>query len=431
MDDKPNENEKTNLTSDDVVTTGVSVRTTEEPVTVVMKAPKKHKSPLIALIIFFLLLVGGGCFAYWYFGMRNNPGYIALDAVRQLITAENLSLGGNIQLALLNTDNNRSYRLSLELGAPNNHLPTEGSAVLTLSEVNRLGEVVADHSVSTSVFTKITGKGELYFKVSASVDYIQEYIRDNLSDDDLASSFSKVATSILDILCDEWWYVSVVDLANTYEPDYAESITWFYDCAINSLNTTSLGELVDIYSSYPFAMIEKTDRLAASGNTIYRLDLNKSDLAGFINQLPETDLAEKLYTCYNEGSNKAGASAAISSKDFPELDAGDLRNLPPDDLNLYLEIQNSDHKLVSIIGEQNTSYSELDFTINFGYDALSPVAMPDEYRPVSELVEEISGLIIEIISDYFGYHYTGQPSVDCDTELECAIYYNDNSYQNS
>lgn len=368
----------------------------DQPVTVVMNPPKKHKVGIIVgIVIFLLFLIGGGALAAWYFCIYNSPEVVAYDAVRQLVSAEHVSTSGTVRIASSEPDKDGNITVAeLKLTSASMRLPVNTYANLNISERNRNNEVVDDHEISLGLSFTVLSDGTIYFKTGDLSKTIDKALSAEDADLDELDDMGQFAYAIVELLDNQTWQISLGDVLDEMDLDHsiADPITDFYNCALSA--TQESDDLAKLYDAHRFIQISKTDQAAdTSGDTRYQVALDYAVMADFVNALPETAGAEKAIVCYNNLADEFDFDH-LSTSDFPEVEAKDLEKILPDDHQLYLEISDFGHQLRCI--ELKTKNDDVEINVDLGFDyAAVEVTAPTDYRPVTDLFEEVFGLVGE------------------------------------
>ncbi len=387
--------------SGDTVTTGVAA---DEPVTVVMKPPKKNRGGLIAIIVVLILLVlSGGAFAIWYFAVYSNPDNVAYDALRQLVSAPNVITNGTVEIVSEQTGDTRVVA-SLDFDTSSMRVPTSTDVKISFSERDKNDKIVDDHLIELNLGTAILADGDIYFRVSDAMKALDQISDSSESALDEYGEIGAMAYDIIEIIDNEWWQISLDDLVSTLDikKSEAQPALDFYDCVLNIAKSDWSGEIATLFKDHRFMHIEKVDRAASeSGRSVYGiLDIQHEELADFINALPETASAEAFYACYNEFArdvNGGGEIDELSARDFDEVTASEITEAMPDDFEAYFEISNFGHRLYKMNTTAKDDDDELTVDLSFDYSD-ARVSAPDKYRPITDLVDEISEIIAEHLS---------------------------------
>lgn len=383
-----------NLEKDATVVTGQSG---DQPVTVVMNPPKKRKIGIVVgIVVLLLFLIGGGSLAAWYFCIYNSPEVIAYDAMRQLLSAEHVTTSGTVNLASSKPDedgNIISAELVFYTMAPN--LPSSSQVTLDVSERDQDGKVVDNHQINLYLGVTTMSDGVVYLKVGDLVNtFNQALAAQDLTLEELDDT-TRFAYSIVEMLDNEWWQISLQDIMGEFFDDtIIDPVDEFYNCILSAADEHT--GVAEAYNQHRFVNITKTDQEAVTdGATRYLLSLDHTKLADFINALPETAGAEKAIVCYNDFADEFDFDT-ISTSDFSEIATEDLEKILPNDQAIYLEIANFNHRLERIETQSVIDGIDIDIDLSFEYSEVE-VSAPADYRPISDLFDEI----FELVGEYF------------------------------
>lgn len=368
----------------------------DQPVTVVMNPPKKHKIGIIVgIVIFLLFLIGGGALAVWFFCIYSSPEVVAYDAMRQFMSAEHVSSAGLVRITSSEPDEDGNITVAdLNFASSSMRLPNSTVVNLNVSERNRDNEIVDDHEISLGLNFTMLSDGTIYFKTGDLAKTIDKALSAEDADLDELDDMGQFAYAIVELLDNQTWQISLGDVLDEMDLDHsiADPITDFYNCALSAAQENN--DLAKLYDTHRFIQISKTDQAAdTSGDTLYQVALDYTAMADFANALPETAGAEKAIVCYNNLADEFDFDH-LSTSDFPEVETKDLEKILPDDHQLYLEISDFGHRLDSIKLKTKNDDVEVSVDLGFGYTAVE-VTAPTDYRPVTDLFEEVFGLVGE------------------------------------
>jgi len=379
----------------------------DQPVTVVMNPPKKHKVGIIVGIVTLLLfLIGGGALIAWYFCVYNSPEVVAYDAMRQFMSAEHISTNGTVRLASSEADEDGNITVAeLKLNSSSMRLPNNTHIDLNISERDRNNEIVDDHEISFGLSFTMLSDGTIYFKTGNLAETIDKALSAEDTDPGDLDNASQFAYAVVELLDNQTWQISLGDILDGLDLDssISDPVEDFYNCILSA--TGENDDLAKLYDAHRFVQITKVNQAATtSGATRYQVTLDYEQMADFANALPETTGSEKAIVCYNNLAEEFDFER-LSASDLPEVKAKDLEEAFPSDYQLYLEISNFGHQLKRVEIQASTSDIKISGDLNFDYSVVE-VTAPSDYRPVTDLFEEVFGLVGE-------YFY----GID-DTELE-------------
>lgn len=356
---------------------------------------KNHGPAIVVGIVLGVVLILFGGLAFWFFAIYSNPDKVAFDAVEHFFAAENVSVNGGF--SLISQDEDSPFELAiLQLESSSKSLPNSTKAILLVTPKD------ADESeaIRLELGTVQLSDGIAYIQLSGIMDAIEA-----------AGLNEALAENILDLaeeVDNEWWQISVPDLLAHLEApsDEADALNGIYTCAVNLVspeNSNRLSQAAgDLYRSNKFVTVEPvksiTDASGAgestpnSGYAYYEVGLDTVALANFINALPSTEIANEFYDCYNSAIADLGGDK-INATDFDEVSSDDFEI--PEDTHIYLEISKFSHELRSVTIEQGMDDASFSGGILFTY-ATEAVEEPADYRPITDLIDEITELISEL-----------------------------------
>lgn len=385
--------------------------------------PKPSRVPLIVLGILAVIVLILGCVGIWFYGFYNNPDKVALDAVTNLLSASNVTMNGTLTVKPFDSDDSR--HMTLKLGSASNHLPNSTTASLELS-------LDDGQEINLNLGTVQMSDGVIYLQISKIMETI-----DGLGLTVAERAEYEEVFSVLEVIDNEWWRISIPELIDDFEfeDEQASGLKELYACTVNVMNEDVSGELTTLYRRQPFVEVKEIAQISANGmpgvmdykpafgNNLYEISLNESNLANFINALPATETAESFYSCYNNVMDKYAAEGElpdhISAEDFDEVSASDFSFT--DDQHFYMEVSQFGHQIQTLHFHQNDDDFVTSGQLTLGYSAVK-VTPPDSYRPITELVDELTDLIM---SEWTGDLYDDYPEDDCLYDDTCHFDYDD------
>lgn len=392
---------------------------------VLVKPPKKKKTGLIVgIIIIILLLLGGIGFAIWYFAVYQFPENVVFDSVNKLITAEHVSPHGSFTTTI--SEDDYTYNLTFNLESSSRRLPNETNLSLLLGITDSKGEPLTDEAIKLNLGAVQLVDGVIYFKFSQLADAFEQIhsarintVCSNPLVDcvDAMSEFELALYDIIEVVDDEWWQISLADILDEidmFEDWQADAFKDMYSCVLSAANSNYSPELAKLYREYRFLNFEtiSSEPTRPEGTTGYVVTLDYDAFAGFLNSVKTTDAAESFYTCYNSALDTAYAKAddheydkedlaeaKLSADDFDDITTSDLKEIFSDDFITTLYIDTWSHELREFIAFPRLNDEKLAISVAFDY-SIQPVAeAPAEYRPVSELFEEVIEIVVELFSE--------------------------------
>lgn len=359
---------------------------------------KSHRGGKAAAIIVLVLVLFFGVLAVWFFGFYNNPEKVASDAVRNLFSAENVSLQGGANLWLSNeakADSPVSGAI-LSFDSSSDKLPSSNSAKLQL--IFDAEKVQGEPKVLITLKNVTLRDGVIYFQIGGIMDSLGSF---NYSLDEWSALEDYLP--LIETVDNEWWRIDVRDIVASLElPSQQQNgINKIYSCVVDVMNRDNSAEMVQVYQDHRFINVIPAKQLApedsdsytatTSWHNAYEITINRNVLADYINAIPETAAAEEFYTCFNQAV-KSGwdENINLSASSIDEISAEDIDW--PDSLRIFAEVSTFGHKLRSLYLYQDTEGYNLGGSALFNYQA-ADVSTPESYRPVSDLFEDIIELI--------------------------------------
>ena len=334
----------------------------------------------LCLVLALVLLSAGGV-AIWYFGFHHQPEQAVLDAFDGLGRADGIALQGDAEVSSL-TDPAQTIATLDFVAAP--EAPASTAPNLQL----QLNTVTDDAGVT---YLQLGGLTELLANVPTT----------ELSPEELTLLENYRAT--LEAIDNEWWQISVTDLIDSLElePTASQAFHEFYGCLWDLAQTNYRALFAALYQQHPFLQISErtteseTSLTATAGSTVYVATIDFDQLAAFLNQIPTTDAAEAYFACYN---NISGLEETLDATDFNELTADELRESLPGNLTVELEISNWSHQLRQFsLNWQPNDQLQVAVTAEVAYQS-AIVTIPDAYRPLTDLIDELSEFIVVTVS---------------------------------
>lgn len=161
-------------------------------------------------------------------------------------------------------------------------------------------------------------------------------------------------------------------------------------CVINAFGTLPeySSDLANRYKSNPF-ITYSTDKLGVSKkkDTLYRLGFDNQKLAAFSNSLSNNGFINELNAC----ANSTATNEQTNARFVQQL----LSNLP----TVYVEIDDNNNftrvyfKTTTVDGDDSTS---INADLSLTYPTELKITDPDDYIPMSEIVERVSASALTI-----------------------------------
>lgn len=378
------------------------------------KVPKPNRKGLVVglIILAVLMLIAGGL-AIWFFVFYNNPTKVAFDALGNLVSAENVNTIGSVRIVppagvddssplkniMVNFDStgalpgaaNATLSFDLEFDEKTEGDKEAASAI----ELYGLEEGHFEIKLGTVQMTD----GVIYLRVAGIMASLEEI---GVKEGSPIYESMQEYISLIDLVDDEWWQISVPDIIDSIEPEeqLSEFYKDYYNCALDLVKEDKSAELKQLWSAHPFAELEPISRKefgqTASGgwNGYYDLKFNTTELASFVNGMVDTTAARNFYACSNAAAQKAGITddAEISAEDIDEADASDFSALDSNNVITRLEISRFGHQLKGLtVNSASTTDTQISTSLMFTYQP-STIVAPDNYRPISELIDEVTAI---------------------------------------
>ena len=385
--------------------------------------PKPKRTGLIVgIVVLVLLLLAGGGFALWFFLFYNNPENIAFEAVNSFLREKNVVTTGQMWTEIPN-DNGAGTRVEVNLKNSSAGLAGSSDIVLRSVDFDSNSKYDEENAYELTLGSVMMSDGVFYFRVGQLMDTIDKALANSgLFKEDMPDTYLALY-QLAEIIDEEWWQIAPLEIIDTISEEVdsigdLDDLTYlkdFYRCAVDVANQDIGAELAEIYKNNRFFKITKVSQSAegnkkpASGNSLYLIGYDYQKLADFLNALPKSRIAEQAYACYNnfyaQLEDKGDLPESVDASDFETVTAKDLEESRDEGVKHYLEISNWGHELKGVYfygaatqdedGEKSdlaTHAADLQF-------AYSPVTIdaPTESRPVTDLVEELREIIIDII----------------------------------
>lgn len=384
----------------------------------------KSKTPLILGIVAGALALILAGIAVWFFVFYNNPDKVAYDAINHLITADHVSINGGFSI-LPNEDTESPFSmLILNIDSSSTSLPNASTANLLVAFKGETEDNSDGATLNLEIGTVEMADGVIYLQVSGIMDSLESL---GVSSEDLGEAESFFST--LELIDNEWWEISIPDVVDSLELEAgaADGIKEIYSCAVTAINSDYSGEVANLYSNNRFVEVTPTDRIitspdidgsaypeAASGHNLYEVTLNREKLASFVNAIPMTTVATQFFDCYNVAVEEYQLGDPVDLENINEISADEIETWA-DDLHVYLEISTFGHKLRAIHTYQYHDNMQLSAGFLFTYEP-AVVSAPESYRPITELVDELSEAISQLPVEDPGYGW-GDEGCYCPDEI--------------
>ncbi len=393
---------------------------------VLVKPPKKKKTGLIvSIIIVILLLLGGIGFAIWYFAVYQSPENVVFNSVNKLITAEHVSPHGSFTTTIA-SDNGYDVKMTVSVESSSTRLPNEASVWLMMAVYDASGEPATDEAIKLNVGTVQMSDGIAYLKIENLTETFEQLLPNIFPATNCSPSTNCIETEnpietalyeVAELIDDEWWQISlndILDELDMLEDWQAEVVTDIYTCSIDAMNADYSDEIALLYKRNRFVNVEELadEQSGPTGTTAYLVSLDYDALANFLNAAKRSSSTTDFYNCYNAAIDKAAKNAddyyydaedfeemKISLDDMEDISASDLKQYLPENAKIVLHIDSWSHELHEIELRPDTADNETLLSIAFDYSAQPEVSAPTEYRPITELFEEVVEIVVELFSE--------------------------------
>lgn len=407
-----------------------------------IKLKRDHDNPFgifkVLIIVLSIVLVLLGGFAIWFFAYYNQPDKIVFDAVEQVLQADHVSLQGGFSFMPKEASEDNPIKMILiSFENSDKSLPVTNTANLQIIfDQNKLPEDSVD-SITVKAKNIMLKDGAIYFQISGLADAFVGIWDTMAALDPEAGSIDyinntgamlDVIEQLISAIDDEWWRVSIDDLVAEMEDEESENYREMYGCAVSLADSDLSGAAASLYRSHRFVKVKPAKYLEPNddnghtsiekGYNAYTISVDSQELADFVNAFPDTDEVQDFIDCYNGVAEKSDGKT-ISTNDISKMKASDFEW--PEELHLSAEISKVGHKLRSVYAD----YDDIDNYTGGGsvlvkYDAAATEA-PTEFRPISELYEEIANVIMVLFLGNLDYD-TGFDESEIDNCSPDGIY---------
>ncbi len=348
---------------------------------------KRRTQIIIGAIVGALVLLLAGL-AIWFFAFYNSPEKAMLDGINNIFRASNVSLNGGGTLMLREGGEDDDIQMViLNLNSSSSKLPNSTDVSLLVTFAN-------EKSINLQLGTVQMTDGVIYLKVSGIMDSLRSMGVEAEVEREMEELFSALET-----IDGEWWRISVRDILKDVTNDNQISDLYgsLYDCTLDASTRDNSKTLINLYKQNRFIKVKSVKEIDSGDgflsykpeawHNLYEISFDTDAFATFINALPETDMAQELYACYNRALAEYDSSASqISAEDFPEISADDIDI--PKELHLYAEVSQFGHKIRSIWAYTKNREWQNSFAVSLGYQDAA-VSAPNEYRDITELFKEL------------------------------------------
>lgn len=368
----------------------------EETTEVVFEAPKKNhsKTGIIVGIVLGLVAVALVVTAYVWSCIYHNPNKVLADASGKFFNAENVALDGSITLR--NSDKDAPVReILVWFDSASTNLPN-ASNVRIRTTVESDGEA---RDIAVDAGAVVMKDGVFYLKISGIIDSLKSF---GIKESDLGWIYE-----VVELIDNEWWRVDVAELMSALEISKKdqEQINDFYGCLVSATEHDTLKEIGSLYESNNFLELQKVEEARMSdGSTVgksfegtdyYSPIVNYTKMAGFINGLADIDTMRRVYSCVRD----LDENSDFNAESFNEVSAKELEQIFEDeaDVDVFFEISKWGHELKHIVAKVSDDGNSSIINLSFTYKEAT-VSAPEDYRPATELIDELSEIMAEILN---------------------------------
>lgn len=372
------------------------------------KAKRRTQIIIAAIVGGIILLLGG--LAIWFFAYYNNPEKVMFDSVNNILHAPNVSLNGGGSITLRDAKDNLDGDVEMAILNFN----SSSSKLPNATDVSLLVTFTGGKKVNLKLGTVQMSDGVIYLRI----DGIIESLRDMGLDPDVQTEIEELF-NLLETVDGEWWRISVPDIIKEVSGDDKISKAYgdIYNCYYQALAADHSKLLSSLYKQNKFIQVEPIKEISSGDgyldyspqmwHNLYEISIDSNSFANFLNSLPESEIAQELYTCYNNAVEEHDLGySTMGSEDLAEISADDIEI--PKELHLYAEISQFGHKIRSIWAYSEDDEWQNSFAVTLNYQA-SEISTPDNYRDITELFRSsvlqdiwISGPAPDYCTDDFG-----------------------------
>ena len=267
--------------------------------------PTKKKFGLgkVILVCFILALLIGGGVGATFIVMATQPSSIVASAINNIVTAEHISIDGDVNIVYNPSSSSDSVTINLKmLSAGTDH----SSNIQVSTDPSAFG--INSPVVSLEIDEVIIDNGNMYFKIKGiyGVLYAADTILGSIfTTGSYTPSDATLSTiqQISDYAENRWFVVSIEEVVNspmlTMDAQSRQEYLDGYNCAKDKLNNISSysNEFSDLYKSHPFINLDQ------QADSFYNVSLDSTHLAAYSNEIPDTKFFKDLISCANENIN--------------------------------------------------------------------------------------------------------------------------------
>lgn len=357
---------------------------------------KKHKGLAIFIIILLILLLGLGGLAAWYFLYYNNPDKIAYDAINGFLKQQTVVSDG-VFTGKAKIDDGE---VLITVGLDNKSTTKSGDSTVNVkvSMLDANGDLLTDNQYEVELGGIIMEDGVMYFRTGKLMDSIDTFLEDmSVTIDELDDSMRTVY-KLLNNVDGEWWQISVPDVIDSVIEDsnLAHSSKEFYSCLLNVAHGDTNSEIASIYNDNRFIGLVAKDH--NGGITDYNVNIDYDKMASFANAMIESSSAKDAENCMHKyivedlgGTLELDKTPTSADKIRESLEGTEFT----------FGIRDFGHELVSTSISTKQGDTEFFGGLEFTHPEVT-IEAPENYRPISDLVDMIIDAIMELASSEQG-----------------------------
>ena len=403
--------------------------------------PKKkpHKLRNFLLILFALAFVAGGIF-YFFFFIYNSPENVALGAVKNLLSAENVALDGKIFIkdtAIVENGDTPKFpfdyvsSMTLEFDSDSSSSFSAGVSNMTLVVEPR------DEKLDPLEFTIgsiLPSNGKVYFYVNGLKDAVSEIVEKDLEEKGLDFEDLESVEDYEDVIDSEsFFYLSELietlgELDKTWvevsADDVVEIVGEFLHLntlekskiveVINCLGNvggnlkTRLSEISDIYEKLKFVELGKGSdknvgpKSFSLTSDYYYLSFSPKVMADFLSEVRNSRVGKDLWSCAEKFERETTLEILENSEKVSlDEETVELIENYNKDYVTYVEIDKSrvlkkvsaTNSLSAVNSHGEKPYISVD--LEFSYPDSVEIKTPSEYVPLSDLISTLKANLAE------------------------------------
>ena len=398
----------------------------------IISSPEKKKGLIIGLVIALLVLIAGGVAAAIALPRLNKKDSIAA-AMTKIMSGEapsNVAIDGDINIEIKDRLSEISnIKISLKSGIIPSSLINNSNATVTAT-LRNFGDV------TVKVSEIYAAGGDLFFKIDGAVDamensgvlyilnslnqnqyvdcngegncQVEENVTANCTEDEESCQVTKTIETeetlgkdgqiqldkntleffapmmdIIEVIDGEWLRISVDELSSISSDIEIDSSASCIADLVSGINTNS-NSAAKLYEEYPFVVSAGEEKgIASKQSTVYKIGVNSTNLANYINSIQNSALSEKIYSCLNLENNV-------------KMDESDIASIANDLPELYAEVDGENNfARLYMVSDLENGEGTITMDLNFAYPDTINVPEPLEYQDYSEVIKDISTSLLD------------------------------------